>query len=350
MPLASQPRLSINKTAIVENWCSFCQLAPKSDIAAVVKSDAYGLGAPEISKALYQAGCRLFFCATVPECLSVLAALPQDDQDLQVISLGGFFSKEIPYYQNDHRLTPVLNTLEQLRVWRDNSSLHNRDTFIHIDTGMNRLGIHYAHWSELRGLLDFPIYALISHLATAENNTAFAKTQLQRFLACEGFPRSLVNTAGAFLGTEFHGALLRPGIGLYGSKPLRSVVELDSPILQIRDVAPNDTIGYDQAYRAVSAMRIATVGIGYNDGLPRNLSNHETFSGWWQGHKLPIRGRISMDSLALDITDHPTITETSRLSFLNAQQGIDDLAKACNTIPHEALTRLGGRIHKVYTE
>ena len=355
MGLACHPRLSINTAAIVENWRIFCALAPKSDIAAVVKSNAYGLGAVEISKALYQAGCRIFFCATVPECLAVLKTLPNDD-DLEVAALGGFVSEEMLYYQNDNRLTPILNTLAQLHDWRDRKELHNRDTYVHLDTGMNRLGIHYSQWPEVQTMLDFPLRAIISHLATADENTDFAQLQLQRFQQCKKYSCSLVNTAGTFLGRDFHLAMIRLGIGLYGGSPapnstaLQPALELDAPILQIRHVAQGETIGYGQTYRAEQDCRIATVGIGYNDGLPRALNNHPNFSGYWQGQKLKICGRISMDSLALDITHAPNITENSRISFLNTTQGIDDLAKACNTIPHEVLTRLGGRIHKVYTE
>ena len=355
MSLATRPCLTIDSSAIVANWQSFCQLAPNSDIAAVVKSDGYGLGAVAVSQALYQAGCRIFFCATVPECLAVLDVLPKDD-DLEVIAFGGFFLDEILYYQKDNRLIPTLNTREQLQDWRNRNTLHNRDVYIHVDTGMNRLGLHYSHWTEIQTMLDFPIRGLISHLATADEDTDFAHTQLQRFLDCPQYPRSLANTAGTFLGTDFHLAMIRLGIGLYGCTPapngtaLRPALELDAPILQIRNIAQGETIGYGQTYRATAPVRIATVGIGYSDGLPRTLNNQPEFSGYWQGQKLKICGRISMDSLALDITNCPDITENCRISFLNATQTIDDLAKACNTIPHEALTRLGGRIHKIYTE
>ena len=352
----THPRLSIDTQAIVANWRIFGSLAPRSDIAAVVKSNGYGLGAVPISTALYAGGCRIFFCATVPECLEILDALPRDDDDIQVISLGGYFSSEILHYQKDRKLVPVLNTEEQLHCWRGNKAIQNRDVSIHIDTGMNRLGIPYQDWNRIRDLLDFPVHGLMSHLATADEAPTFADIQRQRFLACTDYPCSLVNTAGTFLGTEYHLAMIRLGIGLYGCTPetqsvsLNPVLHPDAPILQIRNVAPEETIGYGQTFRARTSMRIATVGIGYHDGLPRALNNHPDFSGYWQGQKLKICGRISMDSLAVDITDCPEITENSRVSFLNPQQGIDDLAKACNTIPHEALTRLGGRIQKIYTE
>ena len=357
MNFTSHPQLSINKTALVENWRTFCKIAPNSDITAVVKSDAYGLGAQEISKALYQGGCRIFFCATVPECLEVLQVLPKDDDSLEIATFGGFFLEEMLDYQSDNRLVPVLNTKQQIQDWRNSPRLHNREAYVHIDTGINRLGIRYDQWDAVQPLLNFPIRALISHLATADEDTDFANIQLQRFLPSKDYPRSLSNTAGAFLGEKFHLNMLRLGIGLYGVNTaapqgidLHPALSLDAPILQIRHVLEGETVGYGQTYRAMTTRRMATVGIGYNDGLPRDLSNHQSFFGWWQGSKLEICGRISMDSLVLDITDHPEIHETSRISFLNSTQAIDDLAKACNTIPHEALTRLGGRIERMYTE
>ena len=351
------PQLSVNTTAIVENWQRFVALAPNSEVASVVKSDSYGLGAVRISQALFQAGCRTFFTATVPEAIELLTALP-DESCLSIASLSGFHLAARPDYQCYPQLLPILNTPQQIQQWRKNTALHHREAYIHVDTGMNRLGLRFEEWSAMHPDINFPVRAVMSHLANAdEADSEFAEQQRERLFAIQNFPLSLANSAGSFLGEHFHGDLLRPGVALYGGNPiphrtdiaLSQCLTLEARILQIRTVAADESIGYGQSYRCHRESRIATVGIGYNDGLPRVLGNHPNFCGWWGQYALPIRGRISMDSLALDITDIPNITPDARVSFLNQSQTLDDLAKACNTIPHEVLTNFGGRIRRVHS-
>jgi alanine racemase len=175
--------------------------------------------------------------------------------------------------------------------------------------------------------------------------------QLARFRAMTdgtGVPRSLSATGGILLGRAWHFDLTRPGIGLHGGRPfhdgLRSLA-LSLPVVQVREVAAGETVGYGATWTAATATRIATLAAGYADGAARRLSSRGLL---WHGDiACPLVGRVSMDLVTVDI-GHLADTP-DRLDILGPHQGIDDLADAADTIGYELLTALSARYERVYT-
>lgn len=353
------PQVTVCTGSILANWHRIDALSIHSETSAVVKSDSYGLGAEKISQALFAGGCRTFFTASVPEARKLVRALGQQE-GLCIAPLNGLVAEDMASFEASSTLLPVLNTPEQVAIWQQKSTLHERGAFVHIDTGMNRLGVPLDDWHSLAAQITFPIRAIISHLVHADDpEHPLNNIQRERLFSLNGYSPSLANSAGCFLGQKFLGCLTRPGIALYGGQPFRvpqelslvPCLKLDAPILQIRDLKAGDTIGYSAIYRCQQDCRIALIGIGYNDGIPRNINqNAHVFCGWFEDTPLPIRGRISMDSLAVEIPASLKIPHPARITLLDERQTLDDLAKACDTIPHEILTRLGGRLHRVYQD
>ncbi|MBC8088952.1 MAG: alanine racemase, partial [Phycisphaerae bacterium] len=181
-----------------------------------------------------------------------------------------------------YQLQPVLNHLEQIDLWLI-SNVAPRPAAIHVDTGMNRLGLSEAHWAAAARMLPKPT-RLISHLACGDETSDANQAQLARFDKAStlwpGIPRSLSATGGAYLGRGYHLDEVRPGIGLYGGGPTpaegstpHTVVTLTAPILQVRDVKQGDTVGYGCAWTAPADTQTATIGLGYADGYLRSASN-----------------------------------------------------------------------------
>lgn len=346
--LPSQGLLTISPAAVVDNWRLFSGLGT-AEAAAVVKADAYGLGADPIATALVQAGCRTFFVATLTEGLALRRLLPQPE----IFVLNGPMAGEESCYA-DHRLIPVLNSPQQVILWQAMAGL---PAALHLDTGMTRLGLDEADCSLVYGL---NLRLVMSHLACADDPDHPAnRRQLERFrtltTAFPGVPRSLSASGGSLLGAEYHFDLLRPGIGLYGGNPIpsrpnpsRAVVRLTVPILQVRTVGSGVAIGYGEAGRTTTPTRILTLAAGYADGLLRRLGNRGAVV--YEGVVLPIIGRISMDLITVDaqaLGKRP-VNVGDRVELLGDQLEIDAMADAAETISYELLTRLGTRYQRVY--
>jgi alanine racemase len=249
---------------------------------------------------------------------------------------------------------PCLGTPAQLRDFA--AALPGRPCAVQVDTGINRLGLAPADVAALAGLLGrlSPVLA-VSHLACADEpgHPANAR-QADAFAAVAahlpGVRLSLAATGGILLGRRFHHDLTRPGIGLYGGLPFagaRPAVALALPVLQVRDVAAGESVGYGAGWTAPRPSRIAVLGAGYADGLMRALAGGgvRVFGG---GRACPLVGRVSMDLVTADVTGLPEVPD--HLEILNARQTIDHLAGAAGTIGYEVLTRLGGRAERVYKE
>jgi alanine racemase len=364
-------RLTIDLDAIAANWRALDALsAPNVDTAAVVKADAYGCGAAQVGTALAKAGVRTFFVALPEEGAELRQALGPSST---IYILGGYAPPSPPHttqsplpaggrvregaspagqlYQA-HTLRPVLNSATQATAWfRDHPSA---PCAIQLDTGMNRLGMEAAEFTSL-GSLPSSVQLVMSHLACAdEPGHPQNAAQLGEFTrltnAIPNIPRSLCATAGVLLDPAYHFAMSRIGIGLYGGWPFTAahrVVSLDLPIIQIRDLAPGETVGYGATWRAERPTRIATLSGGYADGLIRALSGGAT--GYIDGQPLPFAGRVSMDLITIDVTDCPAAAPGSMVEILGPNQDIDDLATAAGTIGHEILTSLGSRYRRRYT-
>jgi alanine racemase len=316
-------------------------------VAAVVKADGYGLGAVGAARALAQAGARVFFTATSQEGARVRHTLGDGPQVFVLNGPAG----DIDVMQAN-KLTPVLNSLAQIKAWEARGP-----AALHIDTGMNRLGIGPEELPHAMSSLKETSLALVmSHLAcSSDTKHAMNATQLRRFIdASMLFPRaplSLAATAGALIGADYHFDLIRPGVGLYGSgaldadnPTLAAAATIEAPILQVRDVEPGETFGYGATYTAAQKMRTATVALGYADGYLRSLSGGGY--GVLGGAKRPILGRVSMDLIIIDVTNCAEAQPGAMVEFLGPNAPLDDIAQLAGTAPYEILTTFAGTVRK----
>jgi alanine racemase len=356
--------LTIDLGALADNYRLLRACLSGGDCAAVVKADAYGLGAAQVAAALWRAGCRQFFVAHLQEGIALRAALPAD---AEIFVLNGL----MPGAETaclDAGLTPVLNSLAQIAGWTDLSRQQGRalPAILQIDSGMARLGLSPAEVDLLAGeparLGGVALRAVMSHLACADEPAHPAnRAQLARFEAqrrrLPPAPASFANSSGIFLGSDYHFDLARPGAALYGvapvpgaPNPMRAVVRLDVRVIQTREISAGDGVGYGHAFQATKPTRIATLAIGYADGWPRCISR--TGLAYVDGRALPIAGRVSMDSLTLDITTLPAdmLKPGDFVELLGPHQSIDAVASAAGTIGYEILTSLGGRYRRRYLD
>ncbi len=347
--------LDVDLGAIVSNWRLLSEQHRRGPVAAVVKADAYGLGATQVTPALYAAGCRHFFVALLHEALAIRPLLP----DAMVAVLGGLIPGTETVYR-DHAITPILGSLAEVDAWsRFGAPL---PAILHVDTGMGRLGLSPAEWATLRDgpdrLSGVTVAYVMSHLVSSElPDDAMNARQRDAFAgALGGFPAtasSFANSSGIFLGDGWDSDLARPGAALYGinptpdrPNPMRRVVGLRARVLAVRDVPVGQGVGYNATWHTERPSRIATAGIGYADGLHRALSNRGR--AFFDGRPLPLVGRVSMDLTTFDATDHPGVVPGTWLEILGPHQPPDDLAALAGTNGYEVLTSLGHRFARVY--
>ncbi|MFW5661586.1 MAG: alanine racemase [Oceanicaulis sp.] len=347
------PRLIIDLDAAARNYQRLAEAAPGAETAAVVKAQAYGLGAAQIARRLVREGCRSFFVATPEEGAELRRALGGGEADIWVFN---GYRAEMRSLFLEHRLGAILNCEADLDAAFE---APGGPVALHIDTGMNRLGLDPERAGQLAAdqIARLDLRLVMSHLACAEERDApMNAEQRDRFAdVCaqfSGVRRSLSNTGGVRLGDDYHFDLTRPGIGLYGAtaRPgedhgLEPVVRLEAPVLQLHQLEPGDPVGYGAAYVADKPRLAATVAAGYADGLPRALSA----SGYarFGNAKAPILGRISMDLTVLDVTDcEDPVRQGAPATFLGAD--LDAVATTARTLPYEILTGLGRRAARVY--
>ncbi len=341
--------LTIDLDAIAANWRRLDRLTgPDVQTAAVVKADAYGLGITRVARTLAQAGARRFFVAYAEEGAAVRQALGEGPQ---IAVLSGHMSGDTEMI-HDLELTPMLNSLDQ--ITRHLEALPGHAFGVQLDTGMNRLGVEMLEWQAVAPILvEAGPELLMSHLACADDpDHPLNEAQLRAFLAMTdgtGLPRSLAATGGILLGPRYHFDLTRPGVGLFGGLPFdgaQPAVTLSLPVIQTREVAPGETVGYGCTWEAETPAIIATVAAGYADGLPRTLSNAAVL---WDGDTpCPLVGRVSMDLITVDITHLAEVPRS--LDILGPHQTVDALAEAGGTIGYEILTGLGPRYLRRYQE
>ena len=357
---STRPTLRVDLDQVKSNYEALQALAPKAKVAACVKADAYGLGAHAVGRALYGAGCRIFFVATAGEGKLLREAIGPNGA---IYVFNGPAPRDKGVFLGA-KLKPVINSLEQAKFWASVCREVNDPpyTAIHIDTGMNRLGMtadevktlsrDKSLWSALN-----PEWVM-SHLACApQSDNPFNAEQLRRFKALAvtlpPTPMSLANTAGIYLGKDYHFQMVRPGIGLYAAQSshdpeqeaTKTAVKLLAPILQVKYVKAGEAIGYNATFVADRDMRLAIIGAGYGDGVPVSLTN--------KGHAVihdqlaPIVGRVSMDLTILDVTDiHLPVDVGGVVEFLGER--LSDQADEAGTINYELLTRISGRVRRDY--
>jgi alanine racemase len=358
--------LTIDLGAVVGNWRRLRELSHPAECAAVVKADAYGLGMAEAARALARAGCTTFFVATLGEATDLRELLPE----ATIYVLAGLLRGTAPLF-HQHRLRPVLNSAEEIREWAEFCMriAAKLPAAIHIDSGMNRLGLSPPEIDFLataKSLWDaFELCLIMSHLACAdEPEHPKSATQLRIFDALRAkLPKaalSLANSAGILLGRSYHYDLVRPGIALYGGRarrtgenPSQPVVRLDGRILQVRDVATGETVGYGATRTLRRPSRIAIVAAGYADGLFRAHSTKDDEEGlvvFLGPHPAPIFGRVSMDLITIDVTSVPEsfAARGQWVELIGPNVSAQEFAARAGTIDYEVLTNLGSRALRRY--
>jgi alanine racemase len=357
--------LTIDLSAIVENWRLLGRHAVPAECAAVVKAEAYGCGIEPVTTALVKAGCRTFFVAQLQEGRRVRAVAP----DAAIYVLNGLLPGTAPAFaQSD--LRPVINSLAELAEWHSfvSANAWRGGAGLHVDTGMNRLGLTpeeaAAVAPRLRGD-PHGIDLLMSHFVAAEESDDQRNDdQIRLFrdirIMFRGISASLANSSGIFLGQSAHCDLVRPGAALYGANPtprhanpMRPVVEVKGRILQVRNLARGASVGYGATWTAKRPTRLAIVSVGYADGYLRSGSASDRRTGSEAivaGQRCMIAGRISMDLLALDVTDLPdgSVRRGDYATLIGADIGVDEVAERLNTIAYEVLTSLGRRYTRIY--
>jgi alanine racemase len=353
--------LEIDLDAIAANWRLLRDRHPAGAVAGVVKADGYGLGAREIAARLYREGCRHFLTASLDEALTIRAIVPR----AMLATLNGLLSGAAAEYAA-RDILPVLGSLGEIDSWSAQARRAGRTlpALLHVDTGMSRLGLDSgelaglrAHRSRLDGV---KLHYVMTHLVSSEvsDDPANAR-QLRRFAeACttfRGVPRSIANSSGMFLGPDYMADLARPGAAVYGinptpgrPNPMRSAVRLLAPVLQIREIAAGETVGYNGTWRAARPSRIATVGVGYADGWRRAQSGRG--AAYFDGRPVPLVGRVSMDLTTYDVTGRPEIGPGSTLELIGPSVPVDAVAEAAMTNGYEVLTSLGRRFARTYRE
>ena len=339
--------LTIDLDAIAANWRALDRMSDHgTQTGAVVKADAYGLGAARVVRALAHAGARRFFVAVAEEGAAVRQALGPGPQ---ISVLSGHMAGDTEMI-HDLDLTPMLNSVDQ--ITRHLESLPGHPFGIQLDSGMNRLGLEAVEWEAVAAfVLSANPELVMSHLACADDpNDPMNAAQLAEFIAMTegiGVPRSLAATGGILLGPDYHFELTRPGIGLFGGLPYAQaepVVSLSLPVIQLRDVQPGEMVGYANGWQAEVPSVVATVAAGYADGLPRSLSGNAIL---WDGETpCPLIGRVSMDLITVDVTHLSHVPRS--LDLIGPMQSIDELAEAAGTIGYEILTGLGARYSRRY--
>ena len=354
--------LTIDLAAVVANWGKLRRMVEPASCAAVVKADAYGLGADRVAPALAAAGCHGFYVAQLDEGTALRRLVPE--AEIAVFD-GVLPGTEAEFAQ--HRLVPVLNSLEQIERWAA-LARGDRDlpAILHIDTGLNRLGLGPGDVDRLAAqpqrLAGLALRAVISHLACADQPAdPMNAAQLESFGRLRAkLPRaraSIASSSAIFLGPAFHLDEVRPGAALYGIQPLPNepnpmaqVIELHAQILQVRDVDSAMTVGYGATHRVRRSSRIATIGVGYADGYFRALSNRSL--GFIGDHPAPLVGRVSMDLITLDVTDVPAALACpgACVELIGPHRKVDHIAADAGTIGYEILTSLdaGRRFHRRY--
>lgn len=347
--------LTIDLSAIAANYKTLADLSLPAETAAVVKADAYGLGIEPVAKTLEAAGAKTFFVATLDEAIEL-----RRHTKAAIFTLNGFFQGAESEYQ-ENGIAPVLNSINEISRYQ-----YHLPPIWHIDTGMNRLGLNSEEIVQAFTAAHVRPAFIMSHLVSSEDaNSPLNQQQLKKFRAIarhcwekdKDLKFSLANSSGIFQGNDFHFDLVRPGAALYSvnptpdaANPMRPVVELKTRILQIHNVSKGESAGYGATYQFERDTKVAVISFGYADGFLR-ASGHST-ELYWADHTCPIRGRISMDLIIVDIGDLPPSVQPPQtgdwMEIIGRNQSVDKLAQDRGTIPYEILTSLSRRVLRIY--
>ncbi|MHB2265737.1 alanine racemase [Aliihoeflea sp. PC F10.4] len=371
-PRLAGGRLSIDVAALAANYRLLAAKAHPARSAGVVKANAYGLGLDVVAPVLWAEGCRIFFVALPHEGIALRGLLPE----AEIYVLAGLFESHAAQAYGEAELIPVLNDETDISIWEaygwDGEDV-SRPCAIHVDTGMNRLGLtdaqlnRFFHENKLTRALSPRL--LMSHLACADDpSSPMNQRQLESFQTFDrlfsGIDSSLANSSGIFLGDHYAFDIVRPGIALYGgapqtgtANPMRPVATVEARIVQVRSAKADDTVGYGAPQALERDTIIAVAASGYADGLHRSMSGAGVplrdalpagGHGFIAGKRVPILGRITMDLTLFDVTDlgPGAVNHGDWIELFGPNITIDEAAAAAGTIPYELLTSLGARYHR----
>lgn len=357
----TEARLTLDLDALAANHAALSQRAGGVELAPAVKADGYGLGAGRIADRLWAEGARSFYVARLSEGVALRQAL--GDREATIYVLDGATPGSGDTLEGAN-LVPVLNSLPQIEAWNAQARSGRLKAALHVDTGMNRLGLRPEEVKVLVGAIDrlkrLDLDLVISHLACADTPShPLNQAQLERFQEVTALlpnaRRSLSNSAGLFLGEAYRFDQARPGISLYGGGPegvphpeIRAVATVEAPILQVRVVPRGETVGYGADWTAPDTTRVAVVASGYADGVPR--ASHPNGQAWFDGARRRLLGRVSMDLIAVEITDCDAARPGAMIELFGANLPIDEAARAAGTSAYELLTRLTLRATRRYVK
>lgn len=338
------------------------KISSNARIGAVVKANAYGLGAGEVAKALAAEGCQDFFVSSPEEGIVVRRAAPL----ARIFILNGFYNSLADAYV-EYTLVPVLGSFMEIEAYKKLAAKHGKrlSAWLSFNTRMNRLGLGAVETDKLienLGMLEgIHVSGILSHFACAdEKGHPMNETQYDLFeKIARHFPqaeKSLSNSSGLFRHSKYHYDVVRPGMALYGlnptpetANPMKPVVSLTAPVIRTRLVYKDAAVGYGATYKFNKDTWIATVSAGYADGIFWHLGNKGAL--YWNGIRCPIRGRVSMDLTTVDLSDVPEGARPKpgdAMEILGVHQSADDLARDAGTIGYEVLTALGARYKREY--
>ena len=342
--------LNIKTKNLIDNYKFFKKLKKNLIVAPTIKANAYGLGDIEIFNLLKNNGCKHFFVATLNEGLK----LKNKDSSIKIYILNGLQNYKLTKFRTS-KLIPVINSMEEYKIINKS----NINFAIHIDTGINRLGIS----SEDVENLDFKnhnIKLIISHLSSSDEYKT--KYNLRQKILFDTFSKrnpkdiiySLANAHGSILDKTYLYDMIRPGIGIYGcfenkrlESKIKNVISLKGKIIQIKVIQKNQYVGYNRTFKTKTKIKVAIIGLGYEDGMPRSLSNKG--SVYFKKDKFKIIGRISMDSFTIDISKCSHDLKVGMyIDIINEKHKVDKFAKKCKTISYEVLTSIGNRVYRNY--
>ncbi|MBT8471739.1 MAG: alanine racemase [Marinicaulis sp.] len=356
-PQSNRPWVDIDLSAMRANYNLVRGLAKNSEVAAVVKCDGYGLGMIEIACLLAkQENCRTFFVAYQKEGAALRQSLHDIAPNAKIYVFSGPIDYDLGKYAQ-YNLTPVINSAEQAAKWASHAP--DKPAALHLDLGINRLGAPLSELPAIREIGAFNVDVIMGHLSSSSrpdsDENAKQLALFEKFASeFSGAKKSLAASGGALIGPAYHFDLIRMGVALYGASPfdhiderVKPVASLRAPVIQVRDIAAGESVGYSGTYIVDRPSRIATVALGYGDGFPRAGSSRA--EAVIHGERAKIAGIISMDLITLDVTDCKIPIKTGdTATFFGEGLPIEETAERCNTIAYELLTGLGGRVDRRY--
>jgi alanine racemase len=337
-------RLRLDREALAGNWRALDRLSGSAVAGAAVKADAYGLGVANVVPVLREAGCRTFYVAHWSEVADLLRHVAPSE----VVVLHGPTFAEDAAYARASGVRPTINSLHQARLWLDAGG---GPCDLMVDTGINRLGLPPAEIGDPL-IARLEVETLMSHLASADEDSPQNETQRRLFESLAPQVRhrrlSLANSAGIGLGTAYAYDVTRPGLALYGGVPraelaaeIRQAAHPQAAVLQLRDLSPGDSVGYNATFTADRALRAATVSLGYADGFLRCWSGRGALR--FGQALLPLLGRVSMDMVVVDAGAAPGLREGD---WLDVPYDLPQTAERCGLSQYELLTTLGRRFQR----